>query len=91
MKILIDFSKHRRRETPTYLEAGVNRVFVRPILGCMPGGHHTNGGTTNPSRGEHYASSYLATSALEIPDMVSPQRALRYPYNKVQGPPTIVG
>jgi hypothetical protein len=23
--------------------------------------------------------------------MVSPQRTLRYPYNKVQGPPTIVG
>ena len=23
--------------------------------------------------------------------MESPQRALRYPYNKVQGPPTIVG
>jgi hypothetical protein len=23
--------------------------------------------------------------------MVSPQRTLRYPYNKVQGPPIIVG
>ncbi|HYP43214.1 MAG TPA: hypothetical protein VEQ18_04265 [Candidatus Nitrosocosmicus sp.] len=28
---------------------------------------------------------------MKIPDMISPQRALRYPYNKVQGPPTIVG
>jgi hypothetical protein len=39
----------------------------------------------------HYTTSYVATSALKIPDMVSPQRTLRYPYNKVQGPPIIVG
>jgi hypothetical protein len=39
----------------------------------------------------HYATSYLATNTLKILDMVSPQRTLRYPCNKVQGPPIIVG
>ena len=79
------------KKNSNLFEAGMNRVFVRPILGCMPGGHNTTGRTTISSRSGHYASYYLATSALEIPDMVSPQRGLRYPYNKVQEPPTIVG
>ena len=35
--------------------------------------------------------SSLVTSALKILHIVSPQRPLRYPYNKVQGPPIIVG
>src|SRR5450631_3713952 len=50
----------------------------------------------SPFEDGHYSDTLYkflarATSALKIPDMVSPQRALRYPYNKVQGPPTIVG
>jgi hypothetical protein len=34
---------------------------------------------------------HILYNALKIPDMVCPQRTLRYPYNKVQGPPIIVG
>lgn len=32
-----------RRRTPTLFEAGMNEVFVPPILGCMSGGQYTSG------------------------------------------------
>lgn len=40
-------------------------MFLSPIIGCMPKNHNTNGGTITSSQSEHYARSYLCTSALK--------------------------
>ena len=69
--------------------------FVMPMTRCPPDkrtlGYYYSPLSKMDTIVTHYATNYLATSALKIPDMVSPQRTLRYPYNKVQGPPIIVG
>lgn len=40
--------------------------YEQSCLGCMPGGHYSDGGITNFSWGEQYASSYLECDILEL-------------------------
>lgn len=69
----------------------MNRVFDSPILGCKPTGYYTNQLVIlTPLRVNTTLNLYQATCALEIAGIVSSQRTLRYLYNEVQKPLTIV-
>ena len=77
MKILVkSFVEILKEDKLESYSKADDKVLVWPILEY----HHINSVTTNPSWGELYANSYLTTSALKKPDMISSQKELRYPY-----------